>query len=198
MLAGKLGRAGGPSISPLRKTRGRGGYRQISTAGTCPLNLLRNSSPKHERPPHPSARASADLRVADTAAASPSFGWPCRGARKAARARPPRAFGAKNIFFAGAAMAAAAPCPLGRSSGKFFAGQRPCASLGRLAGASLGNRGASCGPCVPPRRLKDGDATLPGAAAPGVAAHTPRATFFGLRGLAVLAEGLRPRPAGHP
>jgi hypothetical protein len=197
MLAGKLGRAGWAVISPLRKTRGRGGCRQISTAGTCPLNLLRNSSPKHERPTHLLPGASAGSRVADTVAVDPLVGWPyrSRGVGKAARA--PTLLAQKNFLCGRRRGRRGRPRPLGRSAGNSWganSGLRAALPRGKLEaiGALVPGQG------LPRRALKDGDATgLPGTADPDVAAHT-RWRPVGLRGLAALEEGLCPRPAGHP
>ena len=73
-LAGKFGARVGPSSRRYARPGGRGRCRQISTAGPCPLNLLRNSSPKHER----------RLRL------SAARAWPqsCRCCRGAAAGRP--------------------------------------------------------------------------------------------------------------
>src|SRR6185295_4548510 len=139
MLAGKLGRAGWAVISPLRKTRGRGGCRQISTAGTCPLNLLRNSSPKHERPTHLLPGASAGSRVADTVAVDPLVGWPyrSRGVGKAVRA--PTLSAQKN-FFAAAARPPRPSSPAGAVRGQFLGGKFR-APGGPSEGASLRQSG---------------------------------------------------------
>jgi hypothetical protein len=198
MLAGKLGRAGGAVISPLRKTRGRGGCRQVSTAGTCPFNILRNSSPNHERPPHPSAGASAGLRVADTAAASPSFGWPSRGARKAARARAAR-LAQKNFSLRAPPWPPRPSLPAGAVRGQFFWGADFLRKCGRpLRGQAWAIRVLVAGQGVPPRPVKDGDATVARRGFPWCCGAHAAGDIFGLRGLAALAEGLRPRPAGHP
>ena len=169
MLAGKLGRAGGPSSRRYAKPRGEEGAEQISTAGTCPLNLLRNRHQKHERPTPPSVRGERGALGCRYPSGEPArrlaLPQPRRPQRGPARARAFRA----RIFFTGCRGRSR---PLGRGSGKSW-GQSPDAQAGRPSpGQALGKPGTFRVKVLRVGPAKDGDATaLPGAAALNVGAH---------------------------
>jgi len=88
-----------------------------------------------------------------------SVGLAAAPAKRPVRAPPARL--AQKIFSLRAPPWPPRPSlPAGAVLGQILCGAASLRKSGPPCGASLGNPGASCGPCVPPRRLKDGDATV--------------------------------------